>query len=239
MKAGVRSVACDFDWPLLTDRFPLISVCALHSAILSPLSIYVIPFSHPPINMYLHSCSLCADRCTSLPIPCRSHRLPCSDFLFRLASHNTSSSNLFLRMRVSLLHRARYVFGLTLPCGVRTFAGFPAQISTDTHGRFYFSVELTNWENFHTCLWGRGLNYFDTEITEMKTVQIDNMEKQFAAMKVHEAFQLNLGAIMIREEWKLAWDAAMEGEKEGLDSIVIIGQPGIGIHLSPFPSAQG
>jgi hypothetical protein len=100
--------------------------------------------------------------------------------------------------------------------------------------RFYFVRVLTkytspieNWLEFFNQLWGKGLEHFQGQYVSSQT---DDSGASFRIMKVHRAFNLGLGGLLVREEWDITWDWAGKECAGGISNFIIVGQTGIGVH---------
>jgi hypothetical protein len=86
---------------------------------------------------------------------------------------------------------------------------------------------VEHWTDFWRQLWGKGVDYFCTQFIEKRQLECEGTV-DFEVMKTHKAFQLTLSGLLLRDEWKLAWEHAQEVKEAGF---IIIGQPGIGMHI--------
>jgi hypothetical protein len=93
-------------------------------------------------------------------------------------------------------------------------------------------IALSDWCDFRNQLWGQGLEHFQAQYIETRAIQLDGNAVNFKVMKVRKPFGLKLKGMLVRDEWEIAWTHAMKAYDKGMSSMILIGQPGIGVSES-------
>jgi hypothetical protein len=99
----------------------------------------------------------------------------------------------------------------------------------------YGNLIVHRWTDFWKLLWAKGSDHFRTEFIEEREIQCDGDTVTFRVMRIHDAFNLDLGGLLIRDEWDITYAHAKGAFESGMNNFIVIGQPGIGAnHVSVF-----